>query len=340
MKRPAVGTVRTPMDPSRYTVRPFVDSDCEEVARISTLVHPQLPETAEDHRRWRDLVTSKPGRLMSTVIVEEVASKTTVGWGSLSHTVWNYHPDKYFIVAMVRPDHQHRGIGQAVYALLEREAQQRGAVRLWCSAQEGDPPSVRFFEQRGFVPLRRTWISRLNLANLDLSKLPDRTDALSEQGIRITTLAAEGADRPEVQRRLYELGRITSEDAPRIGEYTPISFEEFVAVDLTGPNVLTDGIFVACKGEEFVGWSSLRRMLDLPDTLDIGFTGTLPEFRGRGIASALKRRAVEYAREKGYHYLITANDSLNPRIWAINEKLGFRKEETWIQAEKTLAANP
>jgi len=85
-----------------------------------------------------------------------------------------------------------------------------------------------------------------------------------------------------------------------------------------------------------VAWSSLQRMRGLPDTLDIGFTGTLPEFRGRGIASELKRRAVVYARDHGYRYLVTGNDSLNPRIWAINQKLGFQKWSVLVQAEKLL----
>jgi mycothiol synthase len=328
------------MDPTQYAIRPFVDSDYEAIARISTLVNPQLPETGEDHRRWDDLVTSKPGRLMMRVVVEEAASKSTVGWGSLFHTVWNYHPDKYFIVAAVHPAHQRRGIGHGVYNLLEKEARRRGAVRLWSSVRESDPSSVRFMEQQGFVPLRKTWVSRLNLKNLELPAFPDRTGTLRDQGIRISTLAAEGADRPEVQRRLYELQRTTTQDAPRMGEYSPVSFEEFIEADLTGPKVLPEAIFLACKGEEFVGWSTLVRILALPDTLDIGFTGTLAEYRRRGIASELKRRAVEYARSHGYHYVITGNDSLNPRIWAINEKLGFQKEQTWIQAEKTLAADP
>jgi len=147
-----------------------------------------------------------------------------------------------------------------------------------------------------------------------------------------------GSDRPEVRHRLYDPNRITSEDAPHLGDNTPQTFEDFVETDILGPKVLSDAIFLACRSEEYVGFSSLQRVLGSPDTLDIGFTGTLPSYRGRGIASELKRRGVDYARTHGYRSLITGNDSLNPRIWSINQKLGFRKEEVLIQAEKTLPA--
>jgi len=326
------------MDPENYTVRPFVETDFEAVARINAVIDPRFPETAEDARRWQELVTRDPDRVMLKLVAEDTRSGTMVAWGGLTHTLWNYHPRKYYIRVAVHPDHRGRGIGQELYSRLEKNAVDRKAVCLWSNAREHDLRSVRFLERKGFGTVRKTWLSRLDLTNLELSGFPDRSKAMVDQGIRITTFAAEGSDRPEVQRRLYELSRITSEDVPRVGDYTPISFEDFVRIDVVGPHVLPDAIFLACHGEEYIGWSSLQLLEGLPDTLDIGFTGTLPMFRGRGIASELKRRAVEYARARGYRFLLTGNDSLNPRIWAINEKLGFRKEETWIQAEKTLTS--
>jgi mycothiol synthase len=336
MSRLAVGTVTQAMDRGQYSIRPFSEKDYEETARINSTILPEFPETAEDARRWSEIITKDPERLMRRLIVEEAGSGSVVAWGGLMHTMFNFHPNKYYVRVAVDPANRRRGIGQELYQLLEKEAVGRNALCLWGSVREDDPSSVRFLQRQGFVPTRKTWSSRLSLTDLDLSRFPDRSKAMADSGIRITTFAAEGAHRPEVQQRLYELSRITSEDAPRLGEYAPVTFEEFFAIDIGGSNAIADAIFLACSGEKYVAWSSLQRLPGLPDTLDIGFTGTLPEFRGRGIASELKRRAVVYARDHHYRYMVTGNDSLNPRIWAINEKLGFQKQMVLIQAEKKL----
>jgi RimJ/RimL family protein N-acetyltransferase len=325
------------MDLVTYTIRPFVESDYDGVARINALIDPEHPETAEESRRWADVITGTPGRLMHKLVAEEARSGQTVGWGGLTHVLWSYHPDKYYIRAAVDPAHRGRGIGQELYTRLEKEAFDRNAVCLWSGAREDDDAGVRFLDRHGFLTLRKIWLSRLDLTGLDLSSFPDRSRDLQDRGIRITTVAAEGFHRSEVQRRVYDLVRVTAEDVPRVGEYTPATFEEFVALELQEPKILPDAFFLACQGEEYVGLTSLQREPGLSDTLGISFTGTLPNFRGQGIASELKRQAVEYARTQGtYRYIITGNDSLNPRIWAINEKLGFRREQTWLSAEKSL----
>ena len=324
------------MEPGPYSIRPFAESDYEAVARLNSIYMPELPETAEDSRRWAEIVAKDPRRIMRKFVAEEVGSGSLVAWGGLTHTLFNFHPDKYFVRVVVDPAHRRRGVGQEMYSLLEREAVRRNAICLWCDAREDDPRSLSFFEHQGYVPTRKIWSSRLDLAELDLSQVPDRSESLLESGIRITTFAAEGADRIEVRRRLFELGRMTSADVPRLGDYSPVTFEEFVAIDLAGPNVLPDAIFIACDREEYVAWSTLWRAQGRPDSLDIGFTGTRREYRGRGIAAQLKRRAVIYARDHGYRFMVTGNDSLNPAIWSINQRLGFRRELVLVQAEKKL----
>jgi mycothiol synthase len=325
------------MDRSRYRVRPFAEGDYEAAARISTAIEPRTPESADQLRHWDLALAKEPDRFTLKIAVEEIASSDVVAWGAMSHTMFNYHPHKYGVRLDVTPAHQGRGIGQECYAMFENEARARSAVCLWSGARAHDVRSVRFQERQGFVPQRRTWVSRLALADLDLSKFPDRSNALQEQGIRITTLAAEGAHQSEVLHRLYALSRITARDVPRMGDYTPVAFEAFVEIDVGGIRSIPEACFLACQRDEYVGWSSLERELGSTDTVGVGFTGTHPEYRGRGIASELKRRAIEYAKTQGYRFLITGNDSRNQKIVAINEKFGFRPEITWIGAEKVLA---
>ena len=50
------------------------------------------------------------------------------------------------------------------------------------------------------------------------------------------------------------------------------------------------------------------------------------EYRRRGIATALKLRAFDYAREHRYKSIRTFNHSTQTKILSLNEKLGFKRE--------------
>jgi len=324
------------VDRALYSVRPFIEADYAAEARLDELNDPGFGRTAEQIRHWQEAEAGTPGRFRSKLAVEDRRSGGVVAYGDLAHTSFNYHPHKYSISATVDPAFQGHGIGTELYSLLERDARGRGAICLWATVRADDGPGVQFFERNGFRTLRTTWRSRLDLVTADRSALPDRSTALARQGLRFTTLAAEGGERAEVRRRLYELSRAASKDVPRVGDYTPVSFEQFVQIDIENPSTLPEAFFLAAHDSTYVGMTTLEREPARRDTFHVGFTATHPDFRGRGIASELKRRAVEYARDRGIRFLVTLNDSLNRPIWAINEKLGFRTVTTWLDGEKAL----
>ena len=53
-------------------------------------------------------------------------------------------------------------------------------------------------------------------------------------------------------------------------------------------------------------------------------TGVKRAFRGRGIASALKRAEIAWAKREGFRTLETFNNEENAPIRALNEKHGYR----------------
>jgi hypothetical protein len=47
--------------------------------------------------------------------------------------------------------------------------------------------------------------------------------------------------------------------------------------------------------------------------------------------------AIEFAHGRGVRYLRTFNDSVNTPIWAINERMGFRRTVEWSDLERRFA---
>jgi len=54
-----------------------------------------------------------------------------------------------------------------------------------------------------------------------------------------------------------------------------------------------------------------------------GMTGVARAWRGRGVATALKRRQIAAARAAGYRLLMTENEHRNVPIRRLNEAFGY-----------------
>jgi len=330
-----VGPSRAEMDPKRYFVRPFQDADFEPLGRLQSQRFPELPSSAGEEREW-DRVLEASKLLHEKWTVEERGTGKVVAMAGLNHAPYAYHPHKFWVLVLVDPGHVSRGIGRALASLLDAEATAHQAICFWTNIRKDDSRSLRFAAQQGFAELRTTWLSVLDLTTTNPATFEDRSDLFGREGIRFTTLAQEGPSRSEVRARLFDLWTETSRDAPRMGEYSPVPFAQFAA-EIDRPELIPEAFLLAGRGDSYVASSHLERDLAEPDTLMIGFTGTRSAYRGRGLATELKRRALEYARHHGVRYLKTFNDSLNDPIWKINEKMGFRRTMELSNQERAFA---
>jgi mycothiol synthase len=276
------------------------------------------------------------GRVPHRLAAVVPPSDDLVAMGEIAQLPRNYHPQKYWVTVLVDPPVRQRGIGRALYDRLEAEARRRDATTLWVTVGADEADSMNFARSRGFVEVRRQRQSRVRLAESRADLLADRSAELGAIGVEFTTLAAEGPEREEVRREYFRLHNVSSEGMPAVGTRTFPSYEEFVELDLSGPGFFPEGIFLALRGREYVGVTVLNRSGARSDLLRVGFTGTDPRFRGRGLATELKRRSIEFARSRGFSAVETWNDYENPRIWSINERVGFRTIHTVVTAERSL----
>jgi mycothiol synthase len=324
-------------------IRPFEDRDFERVVAIANATDPHHTSTVEEARREDALWDGS--RYFRLRVVAEDARGEVVASGEVSHCPGWFHPHKYRMDLRVDPARQRRGIGTRLYAYLLASLRRRAADFVRAEAAESAAAAVAFLTRRGFREVQRIWESRLDVTRFDFARFAGAEERVTAQGIAVTTLGEELArDRARALRELYELHAACRRDVPALDPPTDEPYEEFLTwwetVGLVAPTYLPDGYLIAKDGERWVGESALWHDRDAPDTLSQGMTGVVREYRGRGIATALKVRGVRLARSLGKRQIRTGNDSLNAPILRLYEVLGFRPESARLTFEQRLVTLP
>lgn len=220
----------------------------------------------------------------------------------------------------VRPEHRGRGLGGALYDLAATHLLRAGAERLETyTAQEA---GRAFLEERGFREQGGEPILRLEPARADTSALPRLEAAKAAEGFRLVPLA-EVLDRP---RELHALYASASEDVPEESTVDDIRYEEWVAECLEDPDLAREGSAVVLRGETPVALAFV--VSDGEGRAANDLTGTLPEYRRRGLARLAKLATIRWAAAGGVEWMLTANAEANTGMRALNESLGYRPAGT------------
>jgi RimJ/RimL family protein N-acetyltransferase len=132
------------------------------------------------------------------------------------------------------------------------------------------------------------------------------------------------AERPDPTRAMHEVSLESAPDQPNVSGYEPEPFEDWLATEMSGPDVRPDGVFVALGDGEAVGIAVLRSWTTKPDLAYHDLTGVRRAWRGRGAAGALKATQIRWAKEVGFTRLRTRNEPRNEPIRRLNERYGCR----------------
>jgi GNAT superfamily N-acetyltransferase len=233
---------------------------------------------------------------------------------------WVEEPDGYISWIAVDQEYRRRGIGSAMYDHLMERARDAGARRLKVWIREGDEGTSRFALSRGYSYTPRTQrLSRLDVRTANLDGFEGVEERLRDGGVRIATLAEIGMEE-DFLRKLHAMSDATIRDVPSSDPFGSTPFEIFLR-DLTeGPGMSPEWCWVAVDGDRPIGLAFLKIQGDAAFN---EYTATDREYRGRGIARALKLRTILWCREHGINYIYTGNDIDNKRMLDINIRLGY-----------------
>jgi GNAT superfamily N-acetyltransferase len=214
-----------------------------------------------------------------------------------------------------------RGIGARLYdALLEHllSVGARNLVALFAQNDAGE----RFARVRGFQHVKSAPISRVDprLTALDLPEDPN---------FHVVPLAAV-RDRP---RDVFELDAVASLDEPSVNPIDAQRYDDWERTEWQSPDLEFDGSTVVLNGDRIVAFTLLRVDPERGRAVS-AFTGTLPEFRGRKLATRAKLRTLRWAATHGISSIVTANDDSNAAILAVNRSLGFAPVGTLVTYQR------
>jgi GNAT superfamily N-acetyltransferase len=247
------------------------------------------------------------------------------GGGKLVSYIQSFHMPNFgegvhFLTLEVQPDWQQQGIGSVLLSYMEQTS---GASTFRLAVRDDRPHAIKFAKDRGYIEYQHMFASVADLTQVDVAAILQRKGALEAKGIRFCSYADLG-DSADHRRKLHELYNTADRDTPGSEKWGAYPFESFEAECFKTERHDPHGIFVAVDGNEWVALSMVFRIND--DTYGTAFTGTVREYRGRGIAATLKALAVLYAKSQGAKSMRTDNDTRNAPMLAINSKLGFKPE--------------
>lgn len=302
------------------TLREMTPADDARRAELLNLTAAE-PVTAADLAAWRG--SEDPRR-----ITYRVGAVDDSGWiGGYAHALrdpW-LEAGSFWLHVVVDPAVRRRGVGTRLFEAVRDFARAHGATRYHAEARDALPEARAFADRCGFAIERHIFESTLDLAAFDESRFGDAVERAEASGIRFFTLADEG-DSEIARRKAWEVERRVCQDIPGGSEGATRPFEAWVQQVAEASWYRSDTHIVAADGERWIGLSALG-FYETPRLMMYQMiTGVDREYRGRGIALALKLLGIRCARRYGASYIRTNNDSQNAPILAVNRKLGFQPE--------------
>lgn len=289
-------------------VRDFRPDDAAAVVRVRRASVPYAVTTEEAlHFAVRGANPASKYRMLVAEYDGEVVGT--------SHVALAYDSDEPGVARLnphVHPDHTGKGVGSALLRTAEEHLTAEGATAFFTWVN--DVPAARAFaEHRGYSPLRTAHFQRLGLASAALPEPPELP-----AGLTLAT-AADFAGNP---RPVFEADAEASSDEPGDVGTDLDDYEDWLNQTWHHP-CLDHGLSSLVVADGRVVAFTLAHT-DGAATYLSGMTGSLRDYRGRGLAKAAKADSLRRARAAGYTDAFTNNDAGNEPMLAVNTWFGYR----------------
>ena len=322
--------------PAGYRAREFEDEDRDTfVTERNREQHWMEQGSAAEWLYWENLM--KDPTLLRVSVEAPDGSIAAIGDIGVGFTA---RPDgSQFVGMTVLAPHRRRGIGSALLGAFEEEARRRKVPKVLAGANEGEKFAVDWARGHGYREIGRRIASYLELAKFEPAQFAEALDRARAAGIRITSFAdnlepRDAAAQEQWWRELYAAEAPMWEDIPFAVPTPHWPYDRFYEAGTSG-QLMHDLSLVAYAGDEIAGFTTTGKSKDQDGWT--WMTGTARQYRGRGVARALKVEMLTRAKRKGLRAIGTTNDEPNKSMRGINAKLGYQMLPAHVELEKPLA---
>ena len=236
--------------------------------------------------------------------------------GSVAVAIMPSRPAIGFTLLAVLPRHRRRGAGSQLYRTASAWIADHDVDEMEGVVPEDDDDSLAWAVRRGFRELERNSRLVLDVTTIDAPPVD------APPGVEIVTWA----ERPELAGGIYDVACEAYPDIPGWRDMTMEPRDDWIAHRLERSEDRPEATFVAVAGDEVVGYAKFTFTDARPKDAEHDLTGVKRAWRGRGVAGALKRAQVAWAKREGYERLQTQNEVRNKPIRRLNQQLGYRVE--------------
>jgi GNAT superfamily N-acetyltransferase len=222
-----------------------------------------------------------------------------------------------FAAPRVLVEHRRQGVGSAILRALADHCTGLGLPVLRASVD--DEGSMAFAERLGFVEVDRQVEQVRSIGTEEPPTQP-------AEGVDVVMLS----DHPELWAACYEtFGKEVLAD---FAVFSPLE----VSAEQWNASWAGDPMFLAVREGEVIGCAGLHLDTDEPGRAENALTAVRRDWRGRGIASHLKRRTLHWAAANDLREVYTWTQAGNASMLRLNEHLGYTTGKTSITVSREL----
>ncbi|MGZ0147563.1 GNAT family N-acetyltransferase [Kribbella sp. WER1] len=301
---------------TRAVVRQAVADDAEAVAAVRRVVAPYKVMSVAAARHM--LTVQAPGERFLPLVAERDGE--IVAWASAGLNVWTSEPGQAGMLVFVHPDHRKQGIGSELAERLHQHLTEVGAVRVRTFVQ---PEGLEFARKLGYDGTRQMHYAGLELTEpTGLPEQPPTPDGI--ELVRFDKVDPHAA---------YEADSIASLDEPSDSPLDAVEYGQWLEEIWNSPSLDKSLSVAAMAGAEVAAFTVVETA---GDRMWSGMTGTIPAYRGKGLAKVVKSVALRQAIAAGITSAYTSNDDANGPMLAVNNWLGYRRVQTELGLLRTL----